>query len=156
MQVKVSKFNYGPEEAALQVINVFDSLEKEISNLSDLPLSINGVQGCSSVFRYTEIFPPLSSVNIPDEVNVVAGETHLRLNDSNLKDVPRYIAPIDAVLQLSTSGKWPEDLEAFRVLKAEFYLQIAACMRNQYKLRSHATMNHIDIMKVSCFNLRIL
>lgn len=117
--------------------------------MNDIPLSINGVQGTSPVFRYAEVFPTLSSVNMPDNVNTVAGETHLQISDSSLVEVPRYLAPIEGVLQLSTSGKWPEDLKAFRVLKAEFYLQIAACMRNQYKLRSHATMNHIDIMKVS-------
>lgn len=149
-QIKVTKFKYGPEEAALQILNVFSNLEKDLTNLNDLPLSISGVQGCSPLFRYAEVFPPLSSVHVPDEVNVVDGKTHhLFPTDLNVEEVPTYVAPIEAVLQLSTSGKWPDDLEALRMTKAAFHIQIADNLRDQKNLRVHASQQHIDIMKVS-------
>ncbi|KAJ8673894.1 hypothetical protein QAD02_015384 [Eretmocerus hayati] len=147
-KVKVSKFSYGPEQASLQVINVFASLEKEITGLTELPLSVSGLQGCSPLFRYSDPFPPLACVRKPDDTNVLDGDAYLRLSEEPVA-IPYYLAPINAVLQLSTSGKWPDDLTALRLTKAAFHLQIAERLRSQCKLRARGLLNHIEIMKVS-------
>lgn len=142
-------FRYGPEEAALQVINTFAGLEKEMSNLTDLPLSINGLQGCSSLFRYTDVFPPLATVRKSDDKNVVATNSHLRfVENSDVDGVPMYLAPVEVTMQLSTSGKWPDDLQALRMTKAAFHLQIAESLRKQCKIRAQGSMHYIDVMKV--------
>ena len=126
----------------------FATLEKELRDLTDVPLTVNGVQGCSALFRYTEVFPPVACIRKPDDTNIIAGESHLKFGD-NVVEIPYFLQPIEATIQLSTSGKWPDDLEAFRMTKAAFNLQIAECMRTQYKARAFGSLKKIDIMKVS-------
>lgn len=53
------------EEENTNVIHVYDDLCKMLRRLTDLPLSINTIQGTSPCFRYTEVsacivFNPLS------------------------------------------------------------------------------------------------
>ncbi|XP_014206566.1 nucleolar protein 6 [Copidosoma floridanum] len=156
----VPKVPYGTEEVALRAIKAFDSLKNDLSQLGDeLPLSIHDVQGCSPVFRYTEVFPPQTFTRRPDEKTIISDESHLLFAntvDSPMQEVPLYLSPIEATMQFSMSGKWPDDLEALRMTKAAFYIQIADCVRKRYKLHAHGSMNHLDIMKNGLiFRLRI-
>ncbi|CAK9819413.1 Nucleolar protein 6 [Anthophora plagiata] len=154
--VKIKHFSYGTgEEAALKVINVFDTLEKDLMSLSDIPLSIHGVQGSSAVFRYTDVFPPLATVHRPNKECLKKNNNCLKLSD-NICKAPKYVHALEASLQLSTSGKWPDELEAFRKTKAAFHLQIAECLRKQYALTVNANYSHIDVYKEGfVFRLRV-
>ncbi|XP_076620123.1 nucleolar protein 6 Mat89Ba [Colletes latitarsis] len=155
-KIKVTHFAYGTgEEAALKVINVLNSLEKDLMSLTDLPLSIHGVQGSSAVFRYTDVFPPLATVYRPDDKLIKEGEMCLMLSE-NVDVAPKYVCPLEVSLQLSTSGKWPDDLEAFRKTKAAFHIQIAECLRQQYTLKANANFSHVDVYKEGLvFRLRV-
>lgn len=147
-QIKVTKFAYGTgEEATLQVINAFNNLEKELTSLSDLPLTISGVQGASPVFRYTEVFPPLATVYRSGHKVTKEGKNCLLLREKNLGMTPRYVQPVEATVQLSLSGKWPEELEAIRKIKAAFHIQIAEGLRKQFTLKAQGGLNHVDVMK---------
>ncbi|XP_046624374.1 nucleolar protein 6 isoform X1 [Neodiprion virginianus] len=147
-KVKVTNFAYGTgEEATIQMLNIFNELEKELTSLSDLPLTVTGVQGCSAVFRYTEVFPPLATIYRSGTKITKEGKNCLLLREKNLGMAPRYVLPIEAVIHLSLSGKWPEDLEAIRKIKAAFHIQIAAGLRKQYNLKAQGGLNYIDVMK---------
>nr|XP_012136698.1 PREDICTED: nucleolar protein 6 isoform X1 [Megachile rotundata] len=154
-KVKITHFAYGTgEEATLRVINVFNDLEKELMSLKDIPLAIHGVQGCSAVFRYTDTFPPLATVYRPDHQCIQKNENCLILK--YIYKAPKYVCPLEVNLQLSTSGKWPDDIEAFRKTKAAFHIQIAECLRNQYNLVSSANLSHVDVYKEGfVFRLRV-
>ncbi|XP_076640818.1 nucleolar protein 6 Mat89Ba [Halictus rubicundus] len=155
-KVQITHFMYGTgEEATLKVINVLNSLEKELMNLSDIPLSIHGVQGSSAVFRYADVFPPIATVHRPDKRLIKQSKNCLILSE-NVTTAPKYVTPLDVCLQLSMSGKWPDELEAFRNTKAAFNIQIAECLRKQYMLRVNANYSHIDVYKEGfVFRLRI-
>ncbi|CAL7937003.1 unnamed protein product [Xylocopa violacea] len=155
-KVKITHFAYGTgEEAALRAITVFDHLEKDLMSLTDIPLSIHGVQGCSAVFRYTDVFPPLATIYRPDYRLIRETENCLILTEKVTK-APKYVSPLEVSLQLSTSGKWPDELEAFRKTKAAFHLQIAECLRKQYALVVNANFSHIDVYKDGLvFRLRV-
>lgn len=43
------------EELHLEIIRAFDELCKNLRSLSDLPLTVNTIQGTSPVFRYSEV-----------------------------------------------------------------------------------------------------
>jgi hypothetical protein len=125
-------------------------LEKNLLDLSDLPLAISGVQGCSPVLRYADVFPPVGRLCRADGTSVVVGKYHLRfVEGAPVKEMPLYHEPIEMVLQMSASGKWPDDVEALRMTKAAFYIQIADCLRKQCKLSAHGSMHHVDVIKVS-------
>ncbi|XP_066597044.1 nucleolar protein 6 isoform X2 [Prorops nasuta] len=154
--VKVTNFAYGTgEEATLKVIQAFDALEKEVTSLNDIPLSVNGIHGSSPVIRYAEVFPPLATNYKPNITNIKEGKYYLKLNETT-KVAPRYVQPIEASLQLSTSGKWPENLEAIKQTKAAFHIQIAKCLRVQCGLRAQGNYDYIDVFKNGfVFRLRI-
>lgn len=155
-KVKVTHFMYGTGEGAtLKAINAFNNLEKQLMNLTDIPLSIHGVQGASAVFRYADVFPPIATVHKPDNKLSKENKNSLMLSE-NRTTAPKYVTPLDVCLQLSLSGKWPDELEAFRKTKADFYIQVAECLRKQYSLVVNANYSHVDVYKEGfVFRLRI-
>ncbi|EFN61369.1 Nucleolar protein 6 [Camponotus floridanus] len=153
---KITHFVYGTgEEATLKALQAFNVLEKNLMLLNDMPLTINGVQGSSPVFRYTEVFPPLATVH-----RSIAGITEEKKNclilSKKITKCPAYVHALDVTLQLSISGKWPEELEAFRKTKAAFHIQIAECLRKQYQLKAQANPSYIDVYQDGfVFRLRV-
>nr|XP_034833632.1 nucleolar protein 6 [Maniola hyperantus] len=132
------------EETALSVLQAFDELRRDLRALTQLPLDISAVYGISPVFSYCDPFPALGSN--PDR------NPRRRANASLIKEVPNaripeYTPANRAILELSYSGKWPGDIEAFRCLKAAFHLQIADRLHKQYSLPTHAYDNHVDVLK---------
>lgn len=151
----MTNFEYGTgEEASLRVIQVFNSLEKELTSLTDMPLSITGIQGSSSVFRYAEVFPPLATVIREKDGITIKGDKFLLLEEENLKEAPTYVQPIEISLQLLTSGKWPDELEAVQSTKGAFQIQVAECLRKQYKLKAQGSLHYTDVFKVSTHRVR--
>ncbi|KAL0117298.1 hypothetical protein PUN28_010271 [Cardiocondyla obscurior] len=153
---KITHFVYGTgEEAALKVLQAFDTLEKNLMSLNDMPLTINGVQGSSPVFRYTEIFPPLATIYRKINGIIEEGKNCFSLS-KDITKCPAYVHTIDATLQLSTSGKWPEELEAIKKTKAAFHVQIAECLRNQHALTVQANPSYVDVYQNGfVFRLRV-
>ncbi|XP_017876904.1 nucleolar protein 6 [Ceratina calcarata] len=155
-KIKITHFPYGTgEEAALKAINAFNELEKNLMSLTDIPLSIHGVQGSSAVFRYTDVFPPLATTHRPVKRFIKARDNSLFLSES-IPAAPKYAHPLEVTLQLSTSGKWPDELEALRKTKAAFHIQIAECLRKQYSLVTNANYSYVDVYKDGfVFRLRV-
>ena len=142
------RFPYGTgEEATLQVLKVYDALEKELKSLTDLPLLISGVEGFSPVFRYTDVFPPLSMVHRPIQTVNKVGRDYLMLEETELKQSPKHLPAIEISIQLSISGKWPDELEAVRKTKAAFHIQIAECLRKQFNLKAQGHSGYVDVYK---------
>ncbi|XP_077278515.1 nucleolar protein 6 Mat89Ba [Temnothorax americanus] len=142
---KITHFVYGTgEEATLKVLQAFNTLEKNLMSLKDMPLTINGVQGSTPVFRYAEIFPPLATVHRKSDGVTEEDKNCLSLS-KNITKCPMYVHALDATLQLSTSGKWPEELEAIRKTKAAFHIQIAECLRTQHELTVQANPSYVDV-----------
>ncbi|XP_045776037.1 nucleolar protein 6 isoform X2 [Maniola jurtina] len=132
------------EETALSVLQAFDELRRDLRALTQLPLDISAVYGISPVFSYCDPFPALGFN--PDR------NPRRRANASLIKEapnarLPEYTPANKAILELSYSGKWPGDIEAFRCLKAAFHLQIADRLHKQYSLPTHAYDNHVDVLK---------
>jgi U3 small nucleolar RNA-associated protein 22 len=53
------------------------------------------------------------------------------------------------LIQLETSGQWPDDLEAIQRIKAAFLLNIAIILKKEHRLPAVANTKHIDVFKVS-------
>lgn len=150
------EFEYGTgEEACRKVIQSFDQLAKQLRDLKDLPLDIVSTQGISPVFRYCDVFPPLSTGYVPPDKCNKAGPKCLLLNE-NLRVVPLYTYPVEAVIQLGLSRKWPEDQEAVRRIRAAFNIQIAEMLSSNYKLETQPFTEFVDVFKDGfVFRLRV-
>ncbi|XP_011646423.1 nucleolar protein 6 [Pogonomyrmex barbatus] len=152
---KITHFIYGTEEATLKVLRAFNTLERNLMSLVDMPLTINGVQGSSPIFRYAEVFPPLATTHRKIDGITEEDKNCLSLS-KNITKCPMYVHALDATLQLATSGKWPEELEAIRKTKAAFHIQIAECLRMQHQLTVQANLSHIDVYQNGfVFRLRV-
>ena len=51
------------------------------------------------------------------------------------------------ICQLESSGRWPEDLDALRMMKVAFYINMAKGLRES-KVLASPTKNYLDILKV--------
>lgn len=141
------------EEPALKAIQALSSLEKTLTSLSNLPLPISYVEGVSAVFRYTQVFPPLPTTQSARKSLVQRGKRFLP--SQTQKQVPNYVAPLQVSIQLSSSGKWPDDLQALRMTKAAYNIQIAECLRKQHGLQALCNDESI-LVYVVCIFLRVL
>lgn len=157
-QVKPSSFSYGSgEEASLAVLAALDRLSSQLRGLADLPLDISGVQGSSPVCRYADVFPPLSTVHQAGKKLTKPGQNCALLRTGHRSTMaPAWIPPVEVVLQLALSGKWPDDAQAVRRVRAAFSIKVAECLRTQCGLTTQAFQNHVDVMKDGfVFRLRI-
>ncbi|KAJ8941316.1 hypothetical protein NQ318_017856 [Aromia moschata] len=120
------------EETTLKIIQASDELGKKLRAMQ-MSLKITGVQGASDIFCYAHVFPPVPANYevIPDKT-IILGKNIMFL-DKKLETVPRYILPVDCVLQLEHSSKWPSDLEALRHIKTSFYLEISKMLESEHE-----------------------
>ncbi|XP_038221323.1 nucleolar protein 6 [Zerene cesonia] len=135
------------EELAVKVLQTFDELRRDLRALTQLPLEISAVYGTSSVFSYCSPAPALPSVSDPRAWRR-ASTCLLKLpQDDKTPYIPPYTPANKAIVELTHSGKWPGDIDAFRCLKAAFHLQISERISQQYTLPSQAYPTHVDVMK---------
>ena len=55
---------------------------------------------------------------------------------------------ITVICSLEGSGKWPDDYEAMRRLKAAFHIQLGDAMKTNYDLPVRIGTTFVDILKV--------
>ncbi|KAK3096655.1 hypothetical protein FSP39_002142 [Pinctada imbricata] len=128
-----------------QIMKSYDSLCKLLRNLKDLPLTINSIQGTSPCLRFTEVVPPLPSVC---KVGIYRGEGEdKRELPLPSKKCPFYTPYLKVICHLEGSGKWPDDLQAFRHLKAAFHIKLGEVLTDQQSLPVHITPTHVDVKK---------
>jgi U3 small nucleolar RNA-associated protein 22 len=96
VQLLPADFDYGTgEEATMRVISAVDSLGKQLRQLKDIPLEVSAVQGTSPVFRYCDVFPPLSSSCKATKQVGTEGRNYLLLMESATAVAPRWIPLVD-------------------------------------------------------------
>jgi len=119
------------EEACRSALEALDGLTKNLRNVDELPLIITMVQGTAATFRYAETFPPLPQ--IPQGSSKLFGHTQGCLTPS-AEMTPMFLPSLKVLLTLETSGKWPDELEAVKRVKAAFYLKLAERLHKQFQL----------------------
>ncbi|XP_002731732.1 nucleolar protein 6, partial [Saccoglossus kowalevskii] len=128
------------DEENLAVIHAFDSLNKKLRGLKDLPLSIASIQGTSPVFRYAQVFPP----------NVLhkPASRGLRLQGYIQCPLPhtpsQWVPVLKVICTMERSGKWPDDLLAIQRIKAAFHIRLSQMLHKEYKVVTAATDKFVD------------
>lgn len=92
------------------------------------------------------MFPPIASKFKPAEnVTEVKGKNVI-FSGKKLGMIPRYVEPLDLVLQLEHSSKWPNDLEAVRHVKTSFYLEISKMLHDNHQIVcSNVTKDYLEV-----------
>ncbi|XP_044728084.1 nucleolar protein 6 [Chrysoperla carnea] len=141
MQLDVQDSQEDDDDLSLRIIQSYDNLVKKLRSLQNLPLDITAAQGASSVFSYTDVNPGATITKILPK--------HNKFNKINKKMKPetyKSIKPFDVVLNLALSGKWPQDLQALRHLKAAFYLKIAKQLETGHKIKCFVHTKYLDVV----------
>ncbi|KAG8708598.1 hypothetical protein FRC11_006343 [Ceratobasidium sp. 423] len=107
----VWEFHFGIELEPVQR-TVYD--EVQIKSAEDLPLAVVTASPISPSLRGTSDFYPW-----PMDL----------ARYSALPDSIKYIPPMDAILQLEKSARWPDDLAAIQKIKLAFFVGIADALR---------------------------
>lgn len=53
------------------------------------------------------------------------------------------------VIEVTASGKWPEDLDAIARLKAAFYIDLSDRLDKEHKIVSQVHPDYLDVYQVS-------
>ncbi|CAE6446111.1 unnamed protein product [Rhizoctonia solani] len=94
----------------------FDALVKQLKSTEDLPLALVTASPISPSLRGTSVFYPW-----PLDIARYGA----------LPDSIKYIPPMEAILQLEKSARWPDDLAAIQKIKLAFFVGIADALRAQ-------------------------
>ncbi|XP_071110262.1 nucleolar protein 6-like [Haliotis cracherodii] len=117
------------EEEHMAIVQSLDQLSKLLHRLDDLPLSVKSVQGVSPVFRFAEVFPAMPA--IPANIQTTNASTGSEFLPHPDKPAPFYMPTMTVMCKLEGSGKWPDDLEAMRRLKAAYFLQLSQALKKK-------------------------
>ncbi|KAM5126585.1 nucleolar protein 6-like, partial [Mantella aurantiaca] len=149
----VKKSGTGEEQMAA-VIQSYDDLSRKLWNLEDLPLTVTSVQGTHPSLRYTDVFPPL--IAKPEWAffkTVFEKKSLVPLVD---KPSPAYVSPIKVICHMEGSGKWPQDKDAIKRVKAAFHIRLGELLKEQHDLLCRPTATYTDVYKDGyVFRLRV-
>lgn len=133
------------EEASVQVIQSYDDLSRKLWNLDGLPLTVTSVQGAHPALRYTQVFPPVPMK--PDYSFFRVEKSHRSLLPLEGKPCPAYVPAIKVICHMEGSGKWPQDREAIRHIKAAFHIRLGELLGQQHRLTCRPAPTHLDVYK---------
>ncbi|KAK9165520.1 hypothetical protein Scep_000711 [Stephania cephalantha] len=127
------------------LLEAFEALSKCLRKLDDIPLKVISVQPLDSAFRLTSVFPPQ-----PHPLATAKG-TGLK----SQKLLSTCIQPLEVMIQLERSGKWPKEDMLIRKTISVFLLKIAESLKN-WGIACTATEDEVDVlMSGYAFRLRL-
>lgn len=112
------------------------ALTKQLRALSTLVLKVVSVQPLAAALRHTQPFPPR-----PHPLAATAGPG-LSMSGS----VPRCLEPVQMLVQLENSGKWPSDRAAFMKAKAALGCQLAQTLSSSAGVSASASEACVDVL----------
>ncbi|CAM6124508.1 unnamed protein product [Calypogeia fissa] len=129
-----------------KLLDAFETLSKRLRGIENLPLKIVSVQPLSAAFRHTAVYypqpHPLADESAPQKLSQVFGACP---------------DPLEIVMQLEGSGRWPDDPVAIQKTKVAFCLQIADSMQQKWGISCIAAEDAVDLlMQGFAFRLSIL
>ncbi|KAK9832639.1 hypothetical protein WJX81_006336 [Elliptochloris bilobata] len=107
-------------------------LTRQLRGLSGVALRVLAVAPAAAALRHTAAFPPL-----PHPLAGGAGD--------DVSGVPRCLEPLELLVQLEGSGKWPDDAAAFAKARAALGCQLAEALAGSYGLRAVASEACVDV-----------
>jgi U3 small nucleolar RNA-associated protein 22 len=120
-----------------------DKLSKQLRAVEDGALKVVGVQPISAFSRQTCAFFPL-----PHEL--AGGQSA-----PSSQRLARCVEPVELLVQLESSGKWPDDPSAFAKVKAALSVQLAAALEAGCGLTAVCSEECVDVL-VDGFAFRLL
>ncbi|XP_063814035.1 nucleolar protein 6 isoform X2 [Pseudophryne corroboree] len=132
------------EEQMVRVVQSYDDLSRKLWALENLPLSVTSVQGTHPSLRYTDVFPP---VPVKPEWSFFETMPDRSLVPLLNKPSPAYAPAMKVICHMEGSGKWPQDKDAIKRVKAAFQIKLGELLKDQHELLCKATTTYTDVYK---------
>lgn len=120
------------EEVYLRVLRSYNELNKVIRSIDGLKHSINSIQPTSSHLRSTSVFPPLP-VSVQVRNKSLKRTKGVALFPENFKEVGKilHIEPVEIMITLDNTGKWPSDFQGVEAAKLEYLLELGESLKER-------------------------
>ncbi|KAH8869800.1 Nucleolar protein 6 [Schistosoma japonicum] len=133
--------------SSLCLIRALDKLRELLRGLNTkLPLNITAVLPLSSAFRDTAVFPSILSFPMADQScnnkTLRTKMRHFSMAKWLLKNACFPVFPLYVIIHLEQSGRWPNDLNAFRHMKRLLVIRIHELLSPK-GIPSHVTVNNM-------------
>lgn len=131
--IRDTKSNFIPQTTAM--LDAFKALEQKLTTVKGIPLGIEKVEAVCAESCYTALEAPSTWSTV-----LQAGKSKsARRRDGTLLVVSP--SPLDVMVTLASSSKWPEDPNAIRMTKTAFFSKIAEELAKQHKLKRCRTLS---------------
>uniref|UniRef100_A0A4W3I5E7 Nucleolar protein 6 n=1 Tax=Callorhinchus milii TaxID=7868 RepID=A0A4W3I5E7_CALMI len=131
--IKMGKEVRSGEEENVRVVKSYDDLSRKLWNLNGLPLTI------------TSVFPALPIK--PDISFYVKDKKSNCLLPSVDKPCPAYVPALKVICHMEGSGKWPQEKDALKRIKAAFHIRLSELLHQQHHLTCQPSVTHLDVYK---------
>eukprot|EP00752_Nemacystus_decipiens_P010134 g9031.t1 len=138
------------DELTRSALKALQKLQEMAKAADGMPLRVEALQAASPLLRYTSLLPP-----VPHPLATSQGEAPTPLPSQATK-ITSQVEPMEVVLRLESSSKWPDGLEAVRSTGTAFLIRLAQCLERKHKLRCVVGRRSLDVLTGGyCFRLRI-
>ncbi|CAG9460237.1 unnamed protein product [Pedinophyceae sp. YPF-701] len=131
------------ERNAAMLDAAVDKLSKQLRALATLPLRVLSVQPLAATLRGTAPFPPAPHPFLGGP------------REGGGRGAPRCADPVEVLVSLEGSGKWPEDSEAYFKMRAALGIQLGSACEEAYGHPFRASEPCVDML-VDGFALRLI
>ncbi|GMH37709.1 hypothetical protein BSKO_05582 [Bryopsis sp. KO-2023] len=114
-----------------------ENLKKCVTSLQSLALPIKSILPVGSIVRQTAVHAPAQHP---------LGRKKKHEMDKLGEGVPRCLDPIDVLVELETSGGWPQNPMAYKKTKAALGIQLAVELQKQHNT-ARATEDYVDVIR---------
>ncbi|GIL57828.1 hypothetical protein Vafri_13058 [Volvox africanus] len=121
-----------------------DKLTKQLRTLDRLALKVVGVQPLSAVARGTAPLPPQPHPLAGGSMAAMVG--HAGGGPAGGWVIPRCLDPLEVLVTLENSGRWPDDPTAFCKMKAALGIQLANSLSSSYGHHVVTSEEAVDVL----------
>lgn len=134
------------EEIFQRALNAYNELTKAIRAVECTNHLVTGIQPISNHLRASAVYPPLP-VCLQQKNKSLKRAKGVTLFPQDFKVAGKimHIEPIEVLVTLDSTGKWPNDLEAFQAAKIDFLIQMGEDLRAKEYCVKFAE-DYLDIM----------
>jgi len=134
------------EEVFQKVLHSYNELNKIVRNVDGLKHSITSIQPVSHHVRGSAVFPPLPvSLQAKNKLLKRRKGAVFFPEDFDRTGKVLFIEPVEILLTLENTGKWPNDLDALEAAKSEYLIQLGEALRDREYCVKFAS-DYLDVM----------
>lgn len=120
------------EEIFQRVLRSYNELNKVVRSIEGLKHQISGIQPLSQHLRGTAVFPPLP-VCLQQRNEALKRRKGVTLFPSDFSETGKILTvePIEILLSLESSGKWPSEAEAYKAAQLDYLIDLGQALKEK-------------------------